>query len=355
MLGKVGDAGLDLAQGFAGVVDEAGLLDEIIHAQGAAEPRGAAGGQGVVGAGKIIAQGLGHVLAQENAARVLDVVQNGKRVVHADLQMLRRNNVHGVDGLLHVIGDDDLTVGVHAGAGNGGAGQLRDLYFQLGLYGLGQVPAVGDQHRRGQLIVLGLAQQVGGDPGGAAGAVGQNQDFRRAGDHIDADFTKHLALGGGHVNVAGADDLIHSGHALGAVGQGGHGLGTAGLKDAVDAGNHRRRQDTGVDLAVLAGGGGHNDLLHARHLGGDDVHQHGRGVGGRAAGHVNTRALDGGVLLAQHHAGAVVQHKVLVQLLLVEVADVGSGHFQCGNKFRVAGFQFGKGLVDFGLGDLYAG
>ena len=354
MLGKVGDAGLDFAQGFAGVVDEAGLFDEIIHAQRAAEPRGAAGGQRVVGAGKVIAQGLRHVFAQEDAARVLDIVEHCKRIIHADLQMLGRDDVHGVDGFLHVVGDDDLTVGVHTGACDGGAGQLRDLHFQLGLHGFGKLPAVGDKHRRGKLVVFGLAEQVGRDPGGVAAAVGQYQNFRRSCDHINADFAKHLALGGGNVDIAGADDLVHGGYALGAVGQRGHGLRAARLKDAVDACNDRRRQDPGVDLAVPARRGGHDDLLHARDLGGDNVHQHGGRVRCRAAGHVDARALDGGVLLAQHHAGAVVQHKIFVQLLLVEVADIGRCHFQRRNKFGVGGLQRGKGLVDLGLRDLHA-
>ena len=52
--------------------------------------------------------------------------------------------------------EDDLAVVVHAGTGNGGAGQLRDLYFQFCLYRLGKGCAVGDKHRACQLIVLGL-------------------------------------------------------------------------------------------------------------------------------------------------------------------------------------------------------
>ena len=137
MLGKIGDASLHLAEGFAGVIDKARLLHKIIDAQRAREPRRAAGGQCVVRAGKVVAQCLGHVFAQEDAARILHRVQHRERVIDADFQVLRRNDVHGLNGLVHVVGDNNFAVRVHAGAGDGGAGQLRNLNLQLRLHGLG--------------------------------------------------------------------------------------------------------------------------------------------------------------------------------------------------------------------------
>ena len=106
------------------------------------------------------------------------------------------------------------------GPGDVPAGQGVQLGLHLGLDGQGQRLAVGDQHRAGQPVVLGLAEQVGGHPGGSAAAVGQDQDLAGAGDHVDAHLAVDLALGGGHIDVAGAHDLVHRRHALGAVGQG---------------------------------------------------------------------------------------------------------------------------------------
>ena len=103
----------------------------------------------MVGACKVIAQGLGHIAAQEDASRVFDLVQHPEGVLHADLQMLRRNDVAGLNGLVQVGADDDLPVVVHAGAGNGGTGQLGDLHLQLCLHGLGQLRTVGDKNRAG--------------------------------------------------------------------------------------------------------------------------------------------------------------------------------------------------------------
>ena len=333
MLGKIGDAALHAAQRLARVVDEAGFFDEVVDAQRAGKPRGAAGGQRVVGPGEVVAQCFGHVFAQKDAAGVLDAAQHGEGVVDADLKVLGRDDVGGLDGFVHIVGDDDLAVGVDAGARDLGARQLRDLDFQLGLHSFGKVPAVGDEHRRGQLVVFGLAEQVGRDPGRVAAAVGQDQDLRRAGDHINADLAEHLALGRGYIDVAGADDLVDGGHALRAIGQRGHGLRAAGLEDAVDAGDDRRRQDAGVDLAAGAGRRRHDDLAHARDLGGDDVHQHGGRVGRRAARHIDARALHRRVFLAQHDAGAVGHDKVFVQLLLMEMADVLGRHLQRRDKF----------------------
>ena len=155
-LGKVCNAGRNGFQRVPGVVDEAGLLDEIVHAQRAGKACGAAGGQGVVGACKVIAQRFRHVAAKEDAARVADLVQHPEGVLHADLQVLRRDDVAGFNGLVQVGAEDDLAVVVHAGAGNGGAGQLRNLYLQFCLYRLGKVCAVGDKHRACQPVVLGL-------------------------------------------------------------------------------------------------------------------------------------------------------------------------------------------------------
>ena len=151
--------------------------------------------------------------------------------------------------------DDDLAVVVHAGPGDGGAGQLRDLHLQLGLHGLGQLGAVGDEDGAGQLVVLGLAQQVGGHPGGVAAAVGQHQDLAGACDHVDAHLAEDLPLGGGDIDVAGADDLVHRRDALGAVGQRGHGLCAAGLEDLGHAcGGRGGQDDAGSTLPSLPGG-----------------------------------------------------------------------------------------------------
>ena len=65
----------------------------------------------------------------------------------------------------------------------------------------------GDEDRLGAAAMLGLGQQIGRDPGGIGRAVGDDQHFGGAGDHVDADGAEDLALGGGHIGIARADDL----------------------------------------------------------------------------------------------------------------------------------------------------
>ena len=303
----------------------------------------------MVGACKVIAQRFRHVAAKEDAAHVADLVQHAEGILHAHFQMFRCNDVAGLNGLVQVGAEDDLAVVVHAGAGDGGTGQLRDLHLQLRLHGLGQLRAVGDENRACQFVVLGLAQQVCCYPCRVAAAVGQHQNFAGASDHIDAHLAEHLALGGGNVDVAGAYDLIHCRDALGAVGQRRHSLCTAGLEDLGHACGGGGGKDDRVHPAVLSGGGGHDDLGHACHLCRDHVHEHGGGVGRRAAGHIHARLFNGGVLLPQHDAGLIVHHKVLVHLLAGEVLDVGR---RLPQGLEEIGVHARKGLVDLFLCDL---
>ena len=153
-------------------------------------------------------------------------------------------------------------------------------------------------------------------------AVRHDQNLAGTGDHIDGNGTEHLLFGFRHKGVAGADDLIHLGHAFGAVGQGGNGLGAAYLEDLVDAGDAGSCQDHGIDLAVSAGGRDHDHLSAPGDLGGDGVHQHGGGVGRCAAGHIQTGPVDGDDLLTHYDAVFIVDDKAAPHLGLVELADI---------------------------------
>ena len=72
---------------------------------------------------------------------------------------------------------------------------------------IGERRVVGDQDRLRRGVVLGLRQQIGGDPVRIAVLVGEDQHLGRAGDHVDADRAEHQPLGRRHIGVAGTDDL----------------------------------------------------------------------------------------------------------------------------------------------------
>ena len=66
---------------------------------------------------------------------------------------------------------------------------------QLGLDRVGQLRAGRDQHRGGDRVVLGLADQVGGDVRRVGGVVGEDRDLGRAGLGVDADAALEQPLG----------------------------------------------------------------------------------------------------------------------------------------------------------------
>ena len=141
--------------------------------------------------------------------------------------------------------------------------------------------------------VLGLGQQVGRDPGGVGGVVGDDQHFGWAGDHVDADGAEDLALGSGDIGVAGADDLGDRRDGGGAVGQRADRLGAADAVDLGDAGDLRGGQHRVVDLAARRGDD-HGDAGDAGDVRRHGVHQHARRIGGEAARHIDADGFDRG-------------------------------------------------------------
>ena len=219
---------------------------------------------------------------------------------------------------------------VNGGPGDVRPGQGRELALNFRLDRPGQGHIVRHQHGAGHFVVLRLAQQVGGHPLRVALSVGHHQNLAGPGDHVDGHLAEDLALGLRHIGVAGAHDLVHPGHRLRAVGQGGHRLGSAAAEHPVHPGDVRRRQDHGVHVAAAGRGGDHDDLPAPGQLGGNGVHEDGGGVGGGASGDVEPHLLDGGDLLPQDHAVLLADHEALPPLAAVEVPDVGGGLLQNG-------------------------
>ena len=155
---------------------------------------------------------------------------------------------------------------------------------------VGERGVVGDQDRLRAGVVLGLRQQIGGDPVGVARLVGEDQHLGGAGDHVDADLAEHQTLGRRHIGVAGPDDLGDRRNGLGAVGERGHRLRAADAIDLVDAGELGRRQHQRDELAVRRRHH-HHQARAAGDLGRHRVHQHRRRIGRGAARHVEARPL----------------------------------------------------------------
>ena len=231
--------------------------------------------------------------------------------------------------------DDQAVVGERA-RGDVAARRLGEQQLDRLLDEAGQLGVGGDQVRRGARVVLGLGHQVDGDEGRHGALVGQDEDLAGTGEHVDADVTHDELLGGGHVGVAGADDLVDARYRVGAVRERGDRLSAADAVDLVDADLGCRRERVGVDRAVGRGRHDHDDLVDAGDDGGDGGHQHAGRVLGPTAGDVDARAADGRDLLAEEDAALLGGEPRLRQLAAVEVLDRlgGGGRSRRGTRAR---------------------
>ena len=118
----------------------------------------------MVGACEIVAQRLRSAAAQTNAACIFHPRQQGEGVLHAQLKMLRGNEISRVHRLFQTVGDDDAPVGLDGLPGDVLPGQSAELAFQLFLHRFGKAAAVRHQNGGGQYVMLRLTEQVCCDP-----------------------------------------------------------------------------------------------------------------------------------------------------------------------------------------------
>ena len=162
---------------------------------------------------------------------------------------------------------------------------------------------------------------------GLARAVGDDDDFGRAGDQVDPHLPEHAPLGGGDIGVAGADDLEDRRDRRRAIGQRRDRLRAADPVDFVDAGDARRRQHQRIDHAARRRHH-HRDARAAGDARGRRVHQHRRGVAGQTAGHVEPDRLDRPPPPAKIDAELVAKAQILRHLPFVIGAHARMGEFE---------------------------
>ena len=261
-----------------------------------------------------------------------------------------------VDGLVETVGQHD---------GRLGAGQRRvDTLGVLGtrhavlealLHLVGNLGGVGEQHGTGELIVLGLADEVGGQQARVGGFVGDDADFGGAGNRVNAHECGDQRLGGGNEDVARAGDLVNRIAqdvavlrlaALGAVCEHGNGLSAADRVYLVNTEDGAGGEDGLVRQAflIVAGGrGGDGQRFDAGGLGRHSVHDDGARVDGLAAGHIQADALNRNPAFG--HAGAFGEVGVEVLRHLVGGHGAGAAH-----RFLDGGAHFGvergQGVLD---------
>ena len=154
-------------------------------------------------------------------------------------------------------------------------GERGELPFEFAGDRIGEALRRGEQDGGGVDIVFGLGEHVGSEVARVA-IGGDDEDLGGAGDEIDADFAGEELLGGGDVDVAGADDAVGARDGAGAEGEGGDGLRAAHLEDVVATPSRVGRAEDFGDGARR----GDADVGHARHL----RRNHGHHAPWRAAG-----------------------------------------------------------------------
>src|SRR5918996_3123660 len=223
---------------------------------------GAAGGEHVVGAGDVVAEGGAGAGADEDAAGAGHAVRERLGLLADQLEVL------GGDLLRR------LQTGTRA----------RDLdRLHVGhpvRHGLDQRGLRRDQPELAVETVLRLCEQVQSDQLGVRARGGEHGQLARSGEAVDAHLPDDLALRLGHPRIAGPDDHVDSRDRLGAVRQRGDRLRPAHPVHLGHLTEHARSEDRGVRAAAGAGGRAHGHLLHARHPCGYGGHDHGR-WGGR--------------------------------------------------------------------------
>ena len=159
-----------------------------------------------------------------------------------NFEMLRREPIDQRDRIVKLAHDDDGAEFAPRRAGDFRPRQRLELRFDGLLDRSASAGIVGDQDRLRAGIVLGLRQQVGGDPVGIRRLVGEDQHLGRPGDHVDADLAEHQPLGRRDIGIARPDDLGDRRDGFGAVGQRGDRLRAADAINLVDAGKAAPRR-----------------------------------------------------------------------------------------------------------------
>ena len=287
----------------------------------------------MAGAGGIVAQGLGGEGPDEDGPGGGDALDQSIGLDGLQGEVFRRVEIGHLAGLGHIAHADGATLG-QRGAGDVGAGQGPELAVHLGEDGVDIGAAFGDEDDLGVGVVFSLAEQVGGGDFRICVAVGDDQQFRRAGGHVDgraAGQVRRLFLGLGNPGIAGSEQLVtgldDAVVERGAEGQGGDGLGPADQPEFIETGLCGGEDHGGVRLA-RGRGRGHGDAAADTGDGGrNGQHQQGGEQWGRAAGDIEPRRAQRPPDQPRSDAGDDLDiGGVFGPGRLVEDADVLGGH-----------------------------
>ena len=225
-------------------LDDTDALDEVAHREPLAEARRAAGGQHVVGAGGVVAEGGGGARADED----------GAGVAHPRARAPRRRPraARGARGQRRSRGR----------APPPGRGRRRWRSVRWAAPSSAESSATASATRSPSSPPTSSSAAMAPEPCSAWASrsaasqsarparVGHDQHLARPGEAVDAHLAHDLALGLGDVGVARPDDHVAARHHRRAEGHGGDGLGAADRVQVVDAEQRAGGGDARGDAAA---------------------------------------------------------------------------------------------------------
>ena len=134
-------------------------------------------GKHVIGACVVVADGFGGILAHEHGAGVADGGQHFPGRGGAEFHVFGGDAVGHVHAHGKVGHEDDGSPVFEGGAGDVDAGQFGHAAVEGGGNAIGEQRARGDENGRGELVVFGLGEHVGGDPFRIGAFVGKHENF----------------------------------------------------------------------------------------------------------------------------------------------------------------------------------
>ena len=182
------------------------LADEVGGRQAAADARGAGGRQHVVRADRVVAGDLRRPRADEQRAGAPHLRRHAGHRPRPDARAPRRWP-ESIASAIERVTMMPPCARSEARAGPSPASRASTCAATR----VGERAARRDQHRARVGVVLGLRDQIGGDPRRRP-ARRDDDDLGRAGVEVDAAVGGDQRLGGGDVAVAGPDDLVDARH-----------------------------------------------------------------------------------------------------------------------------------------------
>ena len=277
--------------------------------------------------GTVITEGLGAVRPHKYRAGMTDLRHQCLRIHHGQLQVLRCNTVADGTSFGQILDEDKSTAIPQRGANHIGARHLWQQPINTFSDSI-QISRIGaNQNRLGKLIVLRLRKKIHRHPIRRRCAIGDNQNFRRPGNHVNPHRTEYVTLGVGHIGITRTDNLVDLRHRLCAISQRTYGLGAANGEYPINAGNGRSCQYQWVTLATWRWYH-HDQFLHPCHLGWNGIHQYRGRIRSFTTGHIQTDTIQRCNALTQHGAVCFGVRPALDALPLVEGTDALCRRFQ---------------------------